>query len=140
MRSIAILVLFAVACVGVDPVEPIGTTMAPSTASLGGSGDTTMPAASDDTAGTTAGSSGSSSGPGADESGSTTSATCPVGSEGCPCTSRDVCDPGLQCLSMFCVDTGQRCPIGAEGCPCTDGGACDPGLQCASMVCVDPDG
>ena len=63
---------------------------------------------------------------------------CPVGTEGCACTPADACDPGLQCLSGFCVDAGPGCPVGAEGCPCTGGGACDPGLQCASMICVDP--
>ena len=63
---------------------------------------------------------------------------CPVGSEGCSCTAAGACNPGLSCLSMICVDTGQSCPVGHEGCPCTLNGTCDPGLQCLSNVCVDP--
>lgn len=31
---------------------------------------------------------------------------CTVGSEGCECTLGGACDPGLQCLSKFCVDPG----------------------------------
>jgi hypothetical protein len=30
--------------------------------------------------------------------------TCPVGSEGCPCTTGGGCDPNLQCLSNTCVE------------------------------------
>lgn len=30
---------------------------------------------------------------------------CPVGSEGCACTSENACNPGLRCLSRKCVDT-----------------------------------
>lgn len=63
---------------------------------------------------------------------------CTAGSEGCPCTPGGSCDPGLSCLSGYCVDVG--CPIGSEGCACTKGGGCDPGLECLSMLCVDPDG
>lgn len=35
---------------------------------------------------------------------------CPVGTEGCECTLGGACDPGLLCLSSFCVD-----PDGAGG-------------------------
>src|SRR5260221_12282884 len=31
-------------------------------------------------------------------------AQCSVGSEGCACTPGGACDPGLSCLSKFCVD------------------------------------
>jgi hypothetical protein len=38
--------------------------------------------------------------------------TCPVGTEGCDCTRGGACDPGLACLSDFCVDAG---PQGGSG-------------------------
>lgn len=31
---------------------------------------------------------------------------CPIGAEGCPCTSGGSCDAGLVCLSQLCVDPG----------------------------------
>lgn len=44
--------------------------------------------------------------------------SCPIGSEGCACTSGSVCDPGLECRSELCVvlpSTGSSGSGGAGG-------------------------
>lgn len=136
------LALASLSC-AIEPVEPVGTTTTTTGAdSGGGTLVTTLPPSDTDpmhnldSSGTAATSTGSGGATGTGTGGGT--AGCEVGQEGCPCTASGSCDPGLQCLSQFCVDVGDMCPIGAEGCPCTQGGACDPGLVCASQVCVDP--
>lgn len=60
---------------------------------------------------------------------------CPIGAEGCPCGSGEVCDDDLVCQAGSCI-----CPVGAEGCPCTLGGFCDAELVCMSNQCLDPGG
>jgi len=61
-----------------------------------------------------------------------------VGSEGCPCTSGNVCNPGFFCNTNLEICISDSCPDGSEKCHCTGGGSCDPGLQCLSDFCVDP--
>ena len=67
-----------------------------------------------------------------------TSGNCNVGSEGCPCTSGGMCNPGFRCDNNQNICFLDACPDGTEGCSCTTGGACDPGLNCASNFCVNP--
>ena len=55
------------------------------------------------------------------ETGSTTEDSCPVGSLGCPCTDGGVCDPGLTCLSMICVDAGSGSEDVSESATGVDG-------------------
>lgn len=143
VRTAFVFALVLAACSGVEPLEPVGTTDgSPSSGETSSSSD--QGSGADTTASSTSGADATDEAAtaapattAADETGGS-EGPCPVGSEGCACTPEDACDPGLSCLSGFCVDTGRRCPLGAEGCPCTTGGACDPGLQCASMICVDP--
>jgi hypothetical protein len=134
-------ILAAGAC-AIEPVEPIGPPATTTDGSSSGDGTATGGVATSDPM---RGADETGTGTGADTGTGTGTATsggsggaCSVGEEGCPCTPRGACDPGLSCLSEFCVDVGGGCPIGAEGCPCTQGGACDVGLQCASQICVDP--
>ena len=142
-RAFAIASGLTLAACAVEPLEPVGTTTTTTVSDT--SGDTevsgvppgdTEPMHRLDSSGTSAMSTSTGTAGGT----ATDTGACQVGEEGCPCTASGACDPGLQCLSNFCVDLGGTCPIGAEGCPCTQGGACDPGLICASMTCVDPAG
>lgn len=52
---------------------------------------------------------------------------CPVGSEGCKCTTGGACDPGLQCLSSICVDPNNPTGSGGGG---TGGGTGTGGQDC----------
>ena len=49
------------------------------------------------------------------------SGSCPVGSEGCPCTTGGGCDGALVCASNVCVRLGADADADADG----DAGACD---------------
>jgi len=69
---------------------------------------------------------------------------CPVGSESCPCTAGGACDPGLTCLSGFCVDvtceTDLDCPNGftcyltAERCANADSDLDPPTILSADIL------
>ena len=50
------------------------------------------------------------------------SRTCPVGTEGCPCTLGGACDPGLACYSNRCVEDGEVPGGGAANGDGGDGG------------------
>jgi hypothetical protein len=149
IRSLLLAPILTAACIEIEPIEPLPTThYAPTSSSDGTAADTSA------TGGTASGTGGSGTAATAvaDETatGSGTTAApppvtsdgsegpCTQGGEGCPCTAAGTCDPGLQCLSGFCVDPDGGCNIGSEGCPCTMGGGCDPGLECISDVCVEP--
>jgi hypothetical protein len=43
------------------------------------------------------------------------SSTCPVGSEGCACTTGGACDNGLLCASNFCVNAGSATSTTSTG-------------------------
>ncbi len=47
-------------------------------------------------------------------------AECPIGSEGCHCTTGKSCDPGLTCLSSRCVNQGGDSESGSDGDTDTD--------------------
>jgi len=66
--------------------------------------------------------------------GTTGSASCPVGSRGCPCTSGGACDAPLEChaQSQHCYDP--ECVLGAPQCPCADG-VCFSDLLCIDDYC-----
>src|SRR5262245_32566703 len=111
------------ACIEIEPIEPIypTTDLGSGTSSGSDTGSSDDPRrdsldetgrGSDTGTGTGTGSTGvppeaSSGGEGA----------CVAGQEGCPCTPGGSCDPGLDCLSGFCVDVDGGCPVGSEGCP-----------------------
>ena len=96
---------------------------------------------------------------------STTDGSCPIGSEGCPCTGGGACDPGLTCDGGLCTmaadtttDTGtdttgggdplyQACP-GGEDAECAPGEVCITGAaqqgqlpwsMCTSGTCMGDD-
>ena len=145
MPRISILLpslILAAGCIQVEPIEPLPETHYAPTSTT--EGDVTFSSTGSGTSDT--GASATAATAIADDTGTTAAppvtsdgseGPCDVGTEACPCTPGGSCDPGLTCLSGFCVDVG--CPIGSEGCACTQGGGCDPGLECLSMLCVDPD-
>lgn len=77
------------------------------------------------------------------DSGDETSAPCPVGSDGCPCTMGGACDPGLACTDDACALAPAECGNGLV----EDGEACDDGRgngdanacksDCTTQVCGD---
>src|SRR5688572_11718425 len=53
---------------------------------------------------------------------------CPVGAEGCPCTSGGKCNDPFLCNTNLNICISDTCPVGSEGCPCTQGGPGQPGV------------
>src|SRR4030095_13815722 len=49
---------------------------------------------------------------------------CPVGNEGCPCTSGGKCNDPFLCNPNLNICISDTCPVGSEGCLCTGMGAC----------------
>ena len=71
------------------------------------------------------------------EGGTADTGGCPIGTEGCPCTSGGQCNDPFVCADNLDICVADNCPVGTEGCACTPKGACDPGLMCASDHCVE---
>ena len=80
-----------------------------------------------------------------DSYGGGTGGDCPIGHEGCACTSGGQCNQPFHCDQNLNICLSDPCPRGSAGCLCTTGGACDSfggaaggALLCLSGYCVDP--